>query len=128
MKTLPNLLRKMQDFIGGSWMKVLVISTILTAPISPLPSSVNVPGLSPISIQAAAGSSLTSGNAETEFKRLFTRVRSFAGYLLIIGVVYAGVAFITGKTTLAISVFVGAIVVYGGAYVIDLVNQSFSGD
>lgn len=127
MKMLTHLLQKTQDFVNGSWMKVLVISLVLSAPISPLPVSVNVPGLSPNTVQAA-GTSLTSGNAETEFKRLFTRLRSFAGFLLIIGIVVAGIFFVMGKHQMAIYVFVGAIVVYGGAFIIQLINDSFSSD
>lgn len=120
MKNLSKLLRKSQDIIQGSWIKALVVVAIFAAPV--LPANVPFVGTSTV---MAEGSALTSGSAEGEFKKLYQNIRSFAGFLLIIGTVLAGILFVTGKTTMAMAVFIGAVIVYGGAFVIQLVNDSF---
>ena len=122
MKTLRSLLQKAQGFVGGSWMKVLVITMVLSAPIMPG----NVPVVGPTVVQAQ-GSAMPDGEAAvSEFSELFRKVRTFAGILLLIAVVVAGILFVAGKQNAAILVFVGAVIVFGGAYVIGLVNGAFN--
>ena len=112
-----------------SYLRVLVLSLALAAPISILPGDAPLVGASDVQAQTTSGSltqALGSKKADAVFSSLYKALRNFAGFLLIIGVVVAGVLFIVGKPGPAMVVFVGAVVVYGGAYVIDLVNRAMN--
>lgn len=62
-----------------------------------------------------------SSQATTKFGNLAGSLQVFAGVLLLIGCVFAGVMFMSGKSHMAIMVFLGAAVVFGGAYIVGLI-------
>ena len=62
--------------------------------------------------------------ATTKFGTLAGSLQVFAGVLLLIGCVFAGIMFMSGKSQMAIMVFLGAAVVFGGAYIVGLIMGS----
>ncbi|MFZ5807218.1 MAG: hypothetical protein ACOY3I_08445 [Verrucomicrobiota bacterium] len=121
MKKLTQLLQQAQDFVQGSWMKALLVTILLTSPMLP----VNIPLIGATATAQQSISGEYSG-AEQKFNNLYKKIRNFAGFLLIIATVVAGILFVTGKTTMAVTVFVGAVIVFGGAYVIELVMSGLT--
>ena len=76
---------------------------------------------STLPIQAQITSVPDSSQAAAKFGNLAGSLQVFAGVLLLIGCVFAGIMFMTGKSQMAIMVFLGAAVVFGGAYVVGLI-------
>ncbi len=72
-------------------------------------------------VQAQITSVPDSSQATTKFGNLAGSLQVFAGVLLLIGCVFAGIMFMTGKSQMAIMVFMGAAVVFGGAYIVGLI-------
>ena len=72
-------------------------------------------------VQAKITSVPDSSQATAKFGNLAGSLQVFAGVLLLIGCVFAGIMFMTGKSQMAIMVFLGAAVVFGGAYIVGLI-------
>ena len=81
---------------------------------------------STISLPAQITSVPDPSQATTKFGNLAGSLQVFAGVLLLIGCVFAGIMFMTGKSQMAIMVFLGAAVVFGGAYIVGLIMGSLN--
>ncbi len=72
-----------------------------------------------------AQSAMPSGNdAEAKFTNLYLNLKRFAGVLLLIGLVIGAVMWFMGKTSVAIGVISGGLILYGGAYILALLRDS----
>lgn len=115
---ISSLIQKTQKFVNGSLLKVFIIALLFSSPFS----VISVPVLGPS--VAAAESPLdpkSAGEARSQFATLAGAMQGLAAVLLVIGCIIAGVMFITGKTDLALKILAGAIIVFGGVYIIKLV-------
>lgn len=65
---------------------------------------------------------LESTTANYWFANLFKAIQNFAGILLVIGVVIAGLLWMANKPQFAIGVLIGSAVVFGGPYLVGLIN------
>jgi hypothetical protein len=79
-------------------------------------------------INEVGGENYDADQASENFYSLFQTFQKFAGILLLIGTVLAGIMFITGKSNMAIMVFGGAVVVFGGSWIIGLIMEGVGGD
>jgi hypothetical protein len=79
-------------------------------------------------INEVGGENYDAEEASQNFYSLFQTFQKFAGILLLIGTVLAGIMFITGKSNMAIMVFGGAVVVFGGSWIIGLIMEGVGGD
>lgn len=127
MKTIRHFLKKGQNLVSGSWVKVLVVALAFAAPVVPAP----VPVLGPTVAEATSSKAQFKGatssqEAVDQFETLFRTFQVFAGVLLLIGCVIAGIMFMTGKTSMAIMVFGGAVVIFGGSFLVGLVRDALT--
>lgn len=78
-----------------------------------------------VPIPILAQSAMPSGNdAEAKFTNLYLNLKRFAGVLLLIGLVIGAVMWFMGKTSVAIGVISGGLILYGGAYILALLRDS----
>lgn len=72
-----------------------------------------------------AQSAMPSGSdAEAKFTNLYLNLKRFAGVLLLIGLVIGAITWFMGKTSVAIGVISGGLILYGGAYILALLRDS----
>jgi len=72
-----------------------------------------------------AQSAMPSGaDAEAKFTNLYLNLKRFAGVLLLIGLVIGAITWFMGKTSVAIGVISGGLILYGGAYILALLRDS----
>jgi hypothetical protein len=72
-----------------------------------------------------AQSAMPSGSdAEAKFTNLYLNLKRFAGVLLLIGLVIGAIMWFMGKTSVAIGVISGGLILYGGAYILALLRDS----
>lgn len=78
-----------------------------------------------IPIPLFAQSAMPSGSdAEAKFTNLYLNLKRFAGVLLLIGLVVGAIMWFMGKTSVAIGVISGGLILYGGAYILALLRDS----
>ncbi|MES2308400.1 MAG: hypothetical protein V4507_06025 [Verrucomicrobiota bacterium] len=78
-----------------------------------------------ISLPVLAQSAMPSGSdAEAKFTNLYLNLKRFAGVLLLIGLVIGAIMWFMGKTSVAIGVISGGLILYGGAYILALLRDS----
>ena len=65
------------------------------------------------------------GQSQSKFVNLYKAVKGFAGILLLIGCVLSAIFFMMGKTSIAVMVFGGGVILYGGAYLIGIASSAF---
>lgn len=67
-----------------------------------------------------------SQEAVDRFESLYKTLQVFGGVLLLVGCVICGILFTSGRTTSAIFLFGGTVVIFGGAFLVGLVRDSLS--
>jgi len=71
--------------------------------------------------------SVTSNETNDAFMNLQVRIKGFALVILLIALVIAAIMAAMQKTGLAISVAIGAIILYGGTYILLMLQQGLTG-
>lgn len=85
-------------------------------------------GLPMLLCAQGGGGYIPSGDqAYTAFGGLWTMLQEFAGVLLLIGCVIAGIIWMFGKPSLAIGVLAGSVVIFGGPFLIGLIKDGLGG-
>jgi|GEM_PF-3951731 len=70
------------------------------------------------------GSDIDNQDAMIHFRNLFKAVQRFSVVLLFLGIVLAGILFMTGKTSFFLMTLGGSVVVFGGPYIVGLVMDA----
>lgn len=77
--------------------------------------------------QAASDGGITdipeSSESTQQFQNWKQTIQKFAGILLLIACVLAGIMYAAGKKDFAMAVFIGAFVIYGGQYLLGVVAE-----
>jgi type IV secretory pathway VirB2 component (pilin) len=76
----------------------------------------------PVLAQSTSSVVPDSSQASGVFGTLFTTIQNFAGVLLVIGVVIGGLLWMANKPQIAIGVLVGTAIVFGGPYLVGLIQ------
>ncbi len=77
---------------------------------------------------AAQTSVMPSGaEAVPAFERLWLALKDFSLIGLAIGLIIGGLAWVFGKPTIAMGVFIAAFVMFGGPYIVGLIHDSLVG-
>jgi cytochrome c biogenesis protein CcdA len=66
----------------------------------------------------------TATDAENATQSLYSSLKSWAGWILLIAVVFAGILAAFGSPKAAMGVAIACIIVYGGVWVIGLIRSS----
>ncbi len=99
--------------------RMLLLLLLVGGGLAPSTQAQSVP------IPILAQSAMPSGNdAEAKFTNLYLNLKRFAGVLLLIGLVIGAVMWFMGKTSVAIGVISGGLILYGGAYILALLRDS----
>jgi len=130
MKAIQSLIGKVRTLVNGSFVKALVLAAAIFLPLSPM-ATMNVAADNSLSYTGGAdnlnnGSVYDESVAGSHFTGLAQAFQTFASVLLIIGIILAGLMFMQGKTTFAYMTFAGAVVVFGGSYVVGMIATSLN--
>ncbi len=99
--------------------RILLLLMLLGGVLHPSLQAQNLP------IPLLAQSAMPSGSdAEAKFTNLYLNLKRFAGVLLLIGLVIGAIMWFMGKTSVAIGVISGGLILYGGAYILALLRDS----
>jgi hypothetical protein len=104
--------------------RLLIAIGLLLSPISPI----SLPQVDMFSarVQADPPAIDPSGQTATsQFGKLFDNAKKLSAVLLAIGCIIGGIMFMTGAQEWAIRIFVGSVIVFGGAYVVSLIGGAF---
>ena len=66
-------------------------------------------------------------DAEAATKALYQSLKGWAGWILLIAVVFAGILAAFGSPKAAMGVAIACIIIYGGVWVIGMIRDSLSG-
>ncbi len=69
----------------------------------------------------------TASDAESATQNLYMGLKGWAGWILLIAVVFAGILAAFGSPKAAMGVAIACIIIYGGVWVIGLIRDSLNG-
>ena len=69
----------------------------------------------------------TASDAESATQSLYQSLKGWAGWILLIAVVFAGILAAFGSPKAAMGVAIACIIIYGGVWVIGLIRDSLNG-
>jgi hypothetical protein len=70
----------------------------------------------------------TASDAENATKSLYMSLKGWAGWILLLAVVFAGILAAFGSPKAAMGVAIACIIIYGGVWVIGLIRDSLNGN
>lgn len=122
-------MNKMKKILADAWRQITYKPLLLTALVAFGVFAVPAGVRADITEGAGPTSTVETGSesdAASRSQRLFQTFRTFAGWILLVALVLAGLMAAFGQYKAAWGVAIAAIVIYGGTWIIGMIRESIN--